>query len=165
MEHLSHEEKTRLLALLQEKEARRKFNKLSWFELYAWQAELAGASADHKQILAMCANQIGKSTAGAYVTACHLTGLYPEGWRGHKFKEPIYCWAAGVSNDTTRDIIQTELLGLAEDAEALGTGMIPRDCIMELTRRRGATGNTYDSVLVRHCDPDTGEPNGNSHRL
>ena len=162
MDHLSIEEQERLLSLLKEKEARRGFNKLEWFEPYVWQSNLANASHDHNQILAMCANQIGKSTAGAEITARHLTGIYPDDWKGHKFKKPIYAWAAGVSNDTTRDIVQTELLGLAEDPELLGTGMIPKHCIGQLTRRRGTTGNTYDSVMVVHHDPDTGKPNGMS---
>lgn len=162
MENLSIEEQERLVSLLKEKEARRKFNKLEWFSPYEWQAELCNATEECHQVLAMCANQIGKSTAGALITAFHLTGRYPEWWKGHKFKKPIYSWAAGVSNDTTRDIVQTELLGLAEDPDLLGTGMIPKDCIGQLTRRRGTTGNTYDSVLVEHFDPDTGEFNGMS---
>ena len=104
------------------------------------------------------------STAGAYITACHLTGLYPDWWVGHKYKEPIYAWAAGVSNDTTRDICQTELFGLAEDVEMWGSGMVPKECcpLSGATRRRGTTGNTYDSVMVQHHDPETGEPNGMS---
>ena len=159
---LSSEEKIRLLNMLKEKEERRRFNKLSWFDPYVWQRRLSVASGENKQMLAMCANQIGKSTAGAYITACHLTGIYPDWWTGHKFKEPIYSWAAGVSNDTTRDIIQAELFGLAEDVEGWGSGMVPREhCPVEkATRRRGTTGNTYDSVLVAHHDPDTGEFNG-----
>ena len=108
---LSQEEKTRLVELIKEKEDRRVFNKLSWFEAYEWQQKLSNSSEANMQMLAMCANQIGKSTAGAYITACHLTGLYPDWWVGHKYKEPIYTWAAGVSNDTTRDICQTELFG------------------------------------------------------
>ena len=161
---LSGEEKQRLVELLKEREERKRFNKLSWFEPYDWQKTLANSTDTHKQVLAMCANQIGKSTAGAYITACHLTGLYPDWWKGHKFKKPIYAWAAGVSNDTTRDILQTELFGLAEDDEGWGSGMVPKDCAPKTgaTRRRGTTGNTYDSVLVTHHDPDTGKPNGTS---
>ena len=161
---MSPDEKKRLIDLLKEKEDRRRFNKLEWFDPYEWQRTLSNASEDHKQILAMCANQIGKSTAGAYITACHLTGIYPDWWDGHKFKEPIYAWAAGVSNDTTRDILQTELFGLAEDEEGWGSGMVPKNCAPRenATRRRGTTGNTFDSVIVVHHDPDTGKPNGNS---
>lgn len=162
MDELSPEETLRLVELLKEKEQRHVYNKLEWFDPYEWQRSLANSSDEYKQMLAMCANQIGKSTAGAYITACHLTGRYPDWWKGKKFKKPIYSWASGVSNDTTRDIIQAELLGLAEDPEAQGSGMIPRDCIVETTRRRGATGNTYDSIIVKHYDPDTGKYNGNS---
>jgi phage terminase large subunit-like protein len=100
----------------------------------------------------MTANQIGKSTVGAYITAVHATGHYPNWWKGRKFTKPIYSWAAGVSNDTTRDIMQTELFGLAEDDEAWGTGMVPLEDIGERTRKRGATGNTYDSVMVKWHD-------------
>lgn len=152
-------DKRRLVELLLEQENRKKYNKLQYFAPYVWQQTLANATEGHKQVLAMCANQIGKSTAGAFITACHLTGKYPQWYKGHRFKKPIYCWAAGVSNDTTRDIIQTELFGLAESEELLGTGMVPREDIRDRTRRRGATGNTYDSVLVQHYDED-GEPDG-----
>lgn len=159
---LSTDDKRRLLALLKEKEDRRTFNKLSWFNPYIWQKTLSNATATNHQILAMCANQIGKSTAGAFITACHLTGLYPDWWTGHRFQDPIYAWASGVSNDTTRDILQTELFGLAEDTEIWGSGMVPREhCpIAGATRRRGTTGNTYDSVMVRHHL--NGKPNGMS---
>lgn len=153
-------EQVRLLELMKEQEARVKYNKIKHFEPYQWQKDLAYATEVYKQIAAMCANQIGKSTAGAYITACHLTGIYPEGWKGHKFEKPIYSWASGVSTDTTRDIVQAELFGLAEDPTSEGTGMVPLDCIGEKTRRRGASGNTYDSILVKHVHPTTGKFNG-----
>jgi phage terminase large subunit-like protein len=149
---LSPEEKREVLRLLEEQETRRKFNKLSWFEPYPWQIELCTSTKDSRQSLAMTANQIGKSTVGAYITALHATGLYPDWWEGRRFKKPIYAWAAGVSNDTTRDIMQTELFGLAEDDSVWGTGMVPLHCIGDKTRRRGATGNTYDSVMVKWHD-------------
>ena len=150
LKHLSTSEKKELVKLLEEKEDRRKFNKLSWFEPYEWQIKLCNATKSHRQSLAMTANQIGKSTIGAYITAIHLTGTYPEWWEGRRFTKPIYAWAAGVSNDTTRDIMQAELFGLAEEESNWGTGMVPLDCIGQKTRRRGATGNTYDSVMVKY---------------
>ena len=70
------------------------------------------------------------------------------------FTSPVYSWAAGVTNDTTRDIMQAELFGLPEDDLKWGTGMVPLDCIGQSTRRRGATGNTYDSVMVKFHGPD-----------
>jgi phage terminase large subunit-like protein len=149
---LSPEQKAEALKLLEEKSQRRRFNKLSWFEPYEWQKTLANATGDNRQVLAMTANQIGKSTIGAYICAVHLTGLYPDWWEGKRYNKPLYAWAAGVSNDTTRDIIQTELFGLAENEEAWGTGMVPLEHCGKATRRRGATGNTYDSVMVKYHD-------------
>ena len=152
IKHLKPEEKGLLLKLLEEQLQRKTFNKLSWFEPYEWQKKLAGSSDGHWQMLAMTANQIGKSTSGAYITAVHATGRYPDWWVGRRFEKPLYMWAAGVSNDTTRDIMQAELFGLPEDEQAFGTGMVPLDCIGEKTRRRGATGNSYDSVMVKWHD-------------
>jgi len=152
LKELSPAEKAELVKLLEEKESRKKFNKLSWFSPYEWQRELCQATNGHRQVLAMTANQIGKSTIGAYITAIHSTGLYPDWWKGRRFTKPLYVWAAGVSNDTTRDIMQTELFGLAEDDSQWGTGMVPLDCIGAPTRKRGATGNTYDSVMVKWHD-------------
>jgi phage terminase large subunit-like protein len=97
----------------------------------------------------MTANQIGKSTIGAYITAIHATGRYPDWWEGRRYSKPLYMWASGVSNDTTRDICQTELFGLAEDDQQWGTGMVPLEDIGVKTRKRGATGNSYDSVMVK----------------
>lgn len=152
--NLQDEEKQELIKLLEEQENRKKFNKLTWFDPYPWQRKLADATDKNRQCLAMTANQIGKSTIGAYISACHLTGLYPDWWKGRRFEKPIYAWAAGVSNDTTRDIMQAELFGLPEDEQAWGTGMVPLDCIGERTRRRGASGNTFDSVLVKFHGSD-----------
>jgi phage terminase large subunit-like protein len=149
LEKLSHAEKTEVLKILEEKENRHKFNKIEWFEPYIWQKTLCNATKDGRQVLAMTANQIGKSTIGAYITAMHLTGLYPDWCEGRKFTKPTYIWAAGVSNDTTRDIMQSELFGLAEADDQWGTGMVPLDAIGKATRKRGVTGNTYDSVMVK----------------
>lgn len=154
-------EKERLLDLLKEKEERVRYNKLKVWgpEAYEWQRELANSTLESAQILAMCANQIGKTTTGAFITACHLTGKYPDWWKGHKFTKPIKAWACGVSNETTRDILQTNLLGEPGDSEAQGTGFIPRDCIVSTTRKPQVP-NAIQTVLVRHHDPVTGKENG-----
>ena len=158
---LSSEEKSRLRVLLKEREYRRKFNKLRyWGDVaYPWQWELANCTDKAAQILAMCANQIGKTSAGAWITAVHLTGLYPRDWLGKKFFRPIKTWACGVSNVTTRDILQTNLLGEPGDPESKGTGFIPKDCILETTRK-AQVPNAVETVLVRHYCPLTGNQNG-----
>lgn len=154
LKNLSPEEKLELIELYEEKDRQVKYNKLKWFSPYEWQKKLCNSTKEHRQCLAMTANQIGKSTIGAYITAIHLTGRYPSWWEGRRFMKPVYSWAAGVSNDTTRDIMQAELFGLAEDEQAWGTGMVPQEDIGKATRRRGASGNTYDSVMVKYHGPD-----------
>ena len=41
----------------------------------------------------MAGNQLGKTLAGASEVAMHLTGLYPDGWEGLKFENPIVALA------------------------------------------------------------------------
>lgn len=158
---LSPEERQRASELIVELQKRQKFNKLTQIELYPWQHRAASSSATHSQTMVCCANQVGKSLGGAAITAYHLTGKYPEGWEGHRYTHPIYAWAAGVSGDTTRDIVQAELFGEPTDPESLGTGMVPKEDIVDIVRRRGASGNAYDAVIVKHYD-EHGTHDGNS---
>ncbi len=88
----------------------------------------------------------GKSISGAFETACHLTGLYPEWWVGKRFDHPISAWAAGQTGQTTRDTCQKELLG---PPGALGTGMIPKELILGTAVKQGVA-NAIELVKVRH---------------
>jgi len=97
----------------------------------------------------MAANQVGKTFIGAANMAYHLTGLYPDWWVGHKWHHPIDAWAAGVSAESTRDIIQAELLGPPDNDELRGTGMIPGHCIGASTRKPQVP-NAVQSILVKH---------------
>lgn len=157
---LSTSERERVLDLLKERENITLYNKLeAWAtEAYPWQRQLANETHCSAQILAMCANQIGKTTTGAYITACHLTGKYPDWWKGHRYRKPIKAWACGVSNETTRDILQANLLGEPGDPEAQGTGFIPKEDILERTRKPQVP-NAVQTVLVRHYS-STGVQNG-----
>ena len=134
---------------MEELESRKTHNALRYWEPYDWQEDLCNADAENAQILAMCANRVGKSYTGARRLAIHATGLYPDWWTGHRWEEPIKCWAAGVSAESTRDILQNELLGTPEDPSQLGTGAIPKDCIGERTRK-AQVPNAVATVMVRH---------------
>ncbi|WP_089401627.1 terminase large subunit domain-containing protein [Noviherbaspirillum humi] len=95
----------------------------------------------------MAANRVGKTEGGGgYETVLHLTGLYPDWWDGRRFDAPIDAWAAGDTNETVRDIIQTKLLGPKEE---LGTGLIPRECIGEVKYRPNSNGSA-DYITVKH---------------
>jgi len=97
----------------------------------------------------MAANRIGKSYCGSAELAYHLTGLYPKWWNGRRFRQPIIAWAGGVSNETTRDIVQYELLGSPDDPEAFGSGTIPRSCIIKTERKPGVP-NAKSVALIKH---------------
>lgn len=132
------------------------FNKLSTFypdsgplrrELYTKHMEFFKAGATHQERAAIAGNRCGKTIMSCYETALHLTGLYPHWWEGRRFTHPVDWWAAGETTETTRDILQFELLG---PLDQLGTGMIPKSCIIgEPTRRRGVA-DAIDTAKVRH---------------
>lgn len=66
-------------------------------------------------------------------------------------------WAAGVSSESTRDIIQLELLGPPDDVTMRGSGAIPRHCIKEVTRRPQMP-NAIQSAMIQHFTD--GKPDG-----
>lgn len=102
----------------------------------------------------MAANRIGKTEAGAFEATLHLTGLYPHWWEGKRFDQPIKMWAAGKTNETTRDIVQAKLLGDitgkgTQDKNVTGTGMLPGDCIGAISWKQGVP-DLVDTVKIKH---------------
>lgn len=147
---LSLDEKQVLLGLLQEKEKLHKYNKMNHFKAYEFQKKFYAASAQYRFRFLCAANRVGKSYSEAYEVACHLTGRYPEWWAGHRFTKPILCWAVGITGDSTRKVLQKELFGtpIGKDADAIGTGAIPRDCIDFNTLEKD--GNKILICQVKH---------------
>lgn len=97
----------------------------------------------------MAGNQVGKTIAGGAEWAMHLTGRYPEWWEGKVFPKPVMFWAAGVTNESTRDNPQRVLMGPPPQPELYGTGMIPADAIKDSSKAMG-TPDLLDSVIVSH---------------
>ena len=112
----------------------------------------------HRARCFMAANRVGKTfSAGGYELTCHLTGLYPDWWEGKKFRAPIRAWACGKTNETTRDIVQTTLLGDVEyngsRKSVDGSGVIPTELIGrdsgQLTWKQGVA-DLVDTVRIKH---------------
>ena len=123
-------------------------------ELYPRHLEFFRVGKDFRERCFLAANRVGKTVAGAYEVTAHLTGLYPHWWEGYRFRRPIRAWAAGDTNETTRDIIQLELLGnvvTGEDGrKALdGSGMIPRERIGQPKWKQGVQ-DLVDYVPILH---------------
>lgn len=99
----------------------------------------------------MAGNQLGKTIAGSREWAMHLTGKYPDWWKGRRFDDPVRLWAAGESRIATRDTVQKLLVGEPEKEEEWGTGAIPGDDILTTSRSTGVP-NALDSVTVKHVN-------------
>lgn len=120
---------------------------------YPRHMEFFEAGARYRERCLMAANRVGKTVAGAYELTCHLTGDYPDWWVGRRFPGPIRAWAAGKTNETTRDIVQSTLMGEVSTSggrkTVSGTGLIPGRLIGAVTAKAGVT-DMLDTVRVRH---------------
>ena len=139
----------RNLELLREQKKRIRFNRIDQYDPYPYQQKFHDTSKDSNQRLLMAANRIGKSYCGAAEMSFHLRGIYPEWWKGRRYDQPITAWAGGVSNETTRDIVQAELLGSPDDPDAFGSGAIPKNYIIKTERKPGVP-NAKSVALIRH---------------
>lgn len=144
-----------LLELLEAKEQAVKYNKIDTLfpnkgpyrrELYPKHVGFMNASAQHSQLAFVAANRTGKTLTGACLMAYHLTGIYPEWYTGRRFLNPISAWAVGVSNQSTKEIQQQELLG---DINDQGTGTIPRDLVVKVTKKPGVA-DAIETLYVKH---------------
>jgi phage terminase large subunit-like protein len=124
-------------------------------ELYRKHMACFAAGRDHRERPFLAGNRCGKTEGvGALEMAAHLTGLYPAWWAGRRFDHPIQAWAAGDTNQTTRDILQAKLLGrvsrrgqnIMDDSGRPGTGMIPG----EGHYQHGAEAGIPDAVEVAY---------------
>lgn len=162
---MSREDELKLLNINKELERRAKTRKLfSYYpdegplrrELYVKHNLFFEAGAKFTERLMMAANRVGKTEGvGAYEVTLHLTGLYPPWWKGRRFDRPVDGWAAGDTKETVRDIIQEKLLGNVAKDE-VGTGVIPKDLILDYSRRSGAA-DTVDTILVKHVSGGTSQ--------
>lgn len=123
-------------------------NRLRLYKPYAKQREFH--SAGHvRERLFMAGNQLGKTLGGAAECAMHLTGEYPDWWKGRRFNKPVILIAGSESAELTRDGVQRLLVGPPDREEDWGTGFIPARCIAARTRRMGVS-NALDTVTVNH---------------
>lgn len=142
----TRQEKIEELELKEEQKRRRDGRKLYSYRPYAKQ-RLFHAASGCRERLFIAGNQLGKTLAGAYETAMHLTGEYPDWWTGRKFTRAIIAWASGVTGEAVRDTTQRLLIGRPGE---YGTGAIPREFIAEPPKRAMGTADLLDSVAVKH---------------
>ena len=136
-----------LLALEKEQKQRKSEKQLAQYSPYTKQQEFHEAGAKYRERLLMAGNQLGKTLAAGNEVAMHLTGLYPDWWKGKRFDGPVVGWASGVTGESTRDNPQRILLGRPSE---WGTGTIPKANLDTITRASHGVADAVDTVRVRH---------------
>ena len=121
---------------------------------YPKHMEFFEAGRGYRERCLLAANRTGKTICGAYETTVHLTGLYPDWWPGRRFDHPVDWWAAGKTNETTRDIVQSYLVGQVREKGPrkliTGTGLIPGSLLGDPTWKAGVP-DLVDTIQVRHA--------------
>jgi len=158
LQSLSAEEQEFLLSRLKAEQSKRQStNRLAYYRPYPKQHEFhcAGAQPVYERLF-MAGNQLGKTWAGAFEVALHLTGRYDlyrgpngEAWEGRRLDKPVTWLAGSESSELTRDGVQRLLIGSPSDESAWGTGAIPKEALLDWNRKQGVP-NALDSVTVRH---------------
>lgn len=136
--------------LEKELDKRRAHNRLTDYKPYSKQRAFHDAGVTHRERLFLAGNRCGKTMAGAFEMAMHLTGNYAPWWAGKRFEKPVRAWAAGITGESTRDVVQEKLLGPPDRRESWGTGAIPNASIGDIMTGRGIA-NAIDMVSVKHA--------------
>jgi phage terminase large subunit-like protein len=124
-------------------------NRIVKYKPYPWQSEFHVAGADNPERMLMAASRVGKTACAGCEVSYHLTGNYPDWWQGKRFDKPVLVWTGSPTNETSRDIVQTELLGGL--GQELGSGWVPRALIVgRPTTRQAGVKNVAESFQVRH---------------
>ena len=147
---MTEAELQKLYAQLQAAAERQRFQHKLFFHPYPKQWEFIALGATRRERLLMAGNQVGKSEVGAFEMACHLTGQYPPEFVGRKFDRPVRAWAVGETSILVRDVQQKKLCGEPGVADALGTGMIPKDCFVDKPSLARGVTDAYDTIQVQH---------------
>lgn len=131
-----------------------RFWRWKFFRPYPKQLAFYALGRTKRERLFMAGNQVGKSEAGAFEATCHSTGLYPQWWPGRRFDHPTRGWAAGVTSLDVRNVLQRKLCGTPGVDADWGTGMIPKEHLLDKSLARGIT-DAYDQIQVRHVTGGT----------
>ena len=128
-----------------------KYNQLKYFRPFPHQTKFfSTGDSERRGILA--ANRIGKTVSTCYETAMHLTGQYPDWWpeTAKRFNKPITVFVAGEGWQQVALVLQNELLGTPDIkiTENLGTGAIPKNCIVTETMR--SDGANCIGIEIKH---------------
>lgn len=144
LEALPTAKKAALLSLVQMQLDR---EKIADYAPYEKQMSFFAAGKVKRERLFRAGNQQGKTMSAAAEVAYHLTGEYPDWWKGRRFDRPVVVWASGETGEATRDNPQRALLGLPGEE---GTGMVPARCLTTDYGMATGVANLYDYIKIKH---------------
>jgi phage terminase large subunit-like protein len=133
----------------------KKYRRLGFYKPHPKQIEFHNLRAVEKCLRA--GNQLGKSHAGGAQMAMDAIGWWPNWYKGHRFNKapPIerpfefLGWAACTTSATTRDGVQSKLLGDIRATDGLGTGLIPLDNIVGRPTMARGISDLVDTITLR----------------
>jgi len=129
---------------------RKKFARFFYFEPYPKQKDFLQLGSTKRERLLMAGNRVGKTEVGSFEATCHATGLYPEWWQGRRFSQPTVGWVCGETSLAVRDVAQVKLCGPFGVDAMFGSGMIPKDCLLDKSLARGVS-DALDTIQVKHA--------------
>lgn len=146
-DHLDDADRMLALEFVEELERRKSESRLDYYRPYPKQEEFHRLP--HRERALLAGNQLGKTYSAAAEVAMHLTGRYPEWWSGRRFTKAVRWIAGSNTGELTRKGVQRLLVGPPEDRNAWGTGMVPKDCLVDWSMRAGVA-DALANVVVKH---------------
>ena len=140
--------------MLEERKRRKDRSRLTEYRPYTKQEAFHADGAANRERLLMAGNQLGKTYCGAAEAAIHLTGQYPDWWRGRRWDRPVRAWAGSKTGEVTRDGVQRYLVGEPKEEAQWGTGMVPHARLIDWGRRQGIA-DALDNITVKHVSGGT----------
>lgn len=137
------------LEALEALDYRKTFRRGDYWVPYPKQLAFFALGAEKRERLFMAGNQLGKSDSGAFETMCHATGNYPAWWPGKRFDRPTVGWVAGVSSNDVKRVAQRKLCGPPGVDSEWGTGLIPKEDLLDKAMGRGVT-DAIDELQIQH---------------
>lgn len=145
---LNSDELGTYLELLEQQEEFKLKHKLLYFRPDAWLFRITAKMETQGMTSIVASNRSGKTYAATWLMACHLTGIYPEGYTGFRYTDAIDAWVLSptAENYVQAGGLQEYLLGKMGN---YGTGWIPEECIWKLESGMGVKG-FVKKIYVQH---------------
>lgn len=144
-----------IVRTLETLEYSKSINKLQNYEPYPYQLKFHNATGYEtvdpaKQRFLMAANGVGKTLSGGFELAMHLTGIYPDWWKGTRFSHPVEAVVGAKTNEAATNVVQKILFGDIMDKDTVGTGTIPKKYINKSFKMKPGVPGAIGQALIKH---------------